>query len=573
MSKVKINLRKSYREQLRMFKTLSNAVRIKIREMFKKYGQRAGELYENFQEIPATYYDDYHKELFKILSQSARTIIPLMNTTLEKTRLTKSEDYIDPIIIKYINGFTAQNVTNITETTRKGIQADISLGLSEGLSTPTIAGNIQKSTKFKATRATMIARTETHQAMNYGNQEIAKKLDLKSPVKEWVSAMDDRSRDWHDAMNGRPPIPVDDAFKVLTPTAGGGVAERLMMYAGDPNGGATNVINCRCFVIYHDADDIVDRPVRPKSPVVTETPPPPITEVNATSLANPISGSAIVVNKTRKQLREDIKNSATSGKLDDYKPPRFTGKKNRGKTYYDEWDDEDLTRIDILLKEANELADMHNIPRLVGTSGVGKKNAKGAMGDGILYLNKKYFTGNKKVKISKGLEKQLGFTLGSTKLEIEIVGTRRPITRKVDIKSSFNDTQMFSASSYYLKDKKITSKTQITDDLRKDILFQENRSTVYHEMGHHVHQQLSLNADSADNIESLLNNYFRKASNKDAKLLRETNTTKLFPSQYSTTNSKEWFAENFTLYHQKGLRKYCSEDWIEFYEKEVLTRV
>ena len=92
-------------------------------------------------------------------------------------------------------------------------------------------------------------------------------------------------------------------------------------------------------------------------------------------------------------------------------------------------------------------------------------------------------------------------------------------------------------------------------------------------MGHHVHQQLSLNADSADNIESLLNNYFRKASNKDAKLLRETNTTKLFPSQYSTTNSKEWFAENFTLYHQKGLRKYCSEDWIEFYEKEVLTRV
>ena len=320
MSKIKIDLRKSYREQLRMFKTLSNAVRIKIRDMFKKYGQRAGELYENFQEIPATYYDDYHKELFKILSQSARTIIPLMNTTLEKTRLTKSEDYIDPIIIKYINGFTAQNVTNITETTRKGIQADISLGLSEGLSTPTIAGNIQKSTKFKATRATMIARTETHQAMNYGNQEIAKKLDLKSPVKEWVSAMDDRSRDWHDAMNGRPPIPVDDAFKVLTPTAGGGVAERLMMYAGDPNGGATNVINCRCFVIYHDADDIVDRPVRPKSPVVTETPPPPITEVNATSLANPISGSAIVVNKTRKQLKEDIKNSATSGKLDDYKP-------------------------------------------------------------------------------------------------------------------------------------------------------------------------------------------------------------------------------------------------------------
>ena len=63
-----------------------------------------------------------------------------------------------------------------------------------------------------------------------------------------------------------------------------------------------------------------------------------------------------------------------------------------------------------------------------------------------------------------------------------------------------------------------------------------------------------------------------KASRKDKILLKETNTTKLFPSQYSTTNSKEWFAENFSLYHQKGLRKYCSEDFIEFYEKEVLTR-
>ena len=258
MSKIKIDLRKSYREQLRMFKTLSNAVRIKIRDMFKKYGQRAGELYENFQEIPSEFYDDFYKEMFEILSQSARTVMITTGNALQRTRLKKEEGDIDSIILIYVNSITAENVTRITETTKKGIQADISLGLSEGLSIPTIAGNIQKSTKFKATRATMIARTETHQAMNYGNQEIAKKLDLKSPVKEWVSAMDDRSRDWHDAMNGRPPIPVDDAFKVLTPTAGGGVAERLMMYAGDPNGGATNVINCRCFIIYHDADDIVE---------------------------------------------------------------------------------------------------------------------------------------------------------------------------------------------------------------------------------------------------------------------------------------------------------------------------
>ena len=173
------------------------------------------------------------------------------------------------------------------------------------------------------------------------------------------------------------------------------------------------------------------------------------------------------------------------------------------------------------------------------------------------------------VKITKEIDRQLGFTLGSTKLGTDNLG--RPITSKSMLQTG--DNQMWTAEVYYLIEKKINSKTKITDNLRKDIILGRNRSTVYHEMGHHVHQQLRLNADSTDNIERLLANYFRKASRKDAKLLRETNTTKLFPTQYSATNSQEWFAENFTLYHQKGLRKYCSEDWIEFYEKEVLTRV
>ena len=31
-----------------------------------------------------------------------------------------------------------------------------------------------------------------------------------------------------------------------------------MSYAGDPKGGAANVINCRCVVVYTDASDSVE---------------------------------------------------------------------------------------------------------------------------------------------------------------------------------------------------------------------------------------------------------------------------------------------------------------------------
>ena len=93
--------------------------------------------------------------------------------------------------------------------------------------------------------------------MSYGNQEIAKRLGLQKPQKEWVSAMDDRTRDWHRQTNGQR-VGIDDAFTVLTPIKGGGVVHKEMQYTGDPEGGASNVINCRCFVIYYDEDDIVE---------------------------------------------------------------------------------------------------------------------------------------------------------------------------------------------------------------------------------------------------------------------------------------------------------------------------
>ena len=257
MARIRINKRKEYKEQLRMFVSLSNRVRNQIREFFKKYSNRASREYIRNSKLSDNYYSDYYNDLLEILSRSSERIIEDVDIRLKRQRMTKQNEETDPIIKTYIAQFTAENVRNISATTRKTIQKEIELGIEAGLQISTIASNIKKSGAFKPIRATLIARTESHQAMNYGNTEVAKRLGLKKPVKEWASALDERTRSWHRVMNGTR-VDIDKDFTVQTPLKGGGVIDKPMSYPGDAKGGASNVINCRCFLLYYDSDDIVD---------------------------------------------------------------------------------------------------------------------------------------------------------------------------------------------------------------------------------------------------------------------------------------------------------------------------
>ena len=384
MSKIRINKRKEYKEQLRLFINMSNNIRRRIRKHFKEYGDLAENLFNDTGQVPKEYYDDYYSDMLRILSDNAREVIITMGNRLERQRIVKKSDDIDSVVSSYTTTATAQNVRNITETTRKSIQSEIRLGLETGLSNPQISKNIRKSTGFSAKRATLIARTETHQAMNYGNQSIAKRLGLKKPVKEWASAMDERTRSWHSNMNGVQ-VGIDDTFKILTPVAGGAVVEKQLQYAGDPNGGATNTINCRCFVLYYDADDITDDAPR-RQPITEEIPEPPIKEINATSLANPIKGSAVVVTKSKKELKDEITKLSTGGLDDKYLKSRYRGDINKGKSYFNDWNEEELTDVTILLKEANEIAQKHKVPRLQGTASVGRRRALAMMGLSLIHI-------------------------------------------------------------------------------------------------------------------------------------------------------------------------------------------
>lgn len=124
-------------------------------------------------------------------------------------------------------------------------------GRAEGLTLDQIASRVQ--TIMGPTiyaRANLIARTETHNAASYANhqyyQAVSEQLDM-TMKKKWVSVSDDRTRSAHAEIQGQTRN-MDEDFDV------GGTK---MKHPGDPRGGAANVINCRCVVVYADERDIV----------------------------------------------------------------------------------------------------------------------------------------------------------------------------------------------------------------------------------------------------------------------------------------------------------------------------
>jgi len=145
--------------------------------------------------------------------------------------LRLSEEYISLEMIR-------RRITKVSETTREDIVTAINRTRQDADSFPAIAEAIARAVpRISKTRGLLIARTEVHGAANYGAHGAAKEtgLDLQ---KEWVAVEDDRTRTSHSSIDEQV-RELDEPFDV------GG--ERLM-YPGDPNGSAGNIINCRCSI-------------------------------------------------------------------------------------------------------------------------------------------------------------------------------------------------------------------------------------------------------------------------------------------------------------------------------------
>jgi len=97
--------------------------------------------------------------------------------------------------------------------------------------------NIVNKPSFYKWQALRIARTETTAAANFAAVE-AGKVSGFVMEKEWISALDDRTRGDHAGANGQRVLE-GDKFNV------GG---EMLSYPGDPAGSAGTVVNCRCTI-------------------------------------------------------------------------------------------------------------------------------------------------------------------------------------------------------------------------------------------------------------------------------------------------------------------------------------
>ena len=110
MTKARINVRRAYREQLRLFINLSNTVRNLIRNLFKRYADLAEAEYLNSESIDDDFFDELNTDLYFILRNNVATVYDQVNSKFKRDRLRKQDDEFNELVMAFVSQFTAQNV-------------------------------------------------------------------------------------------------------------------------------------------------------------------------------------------------------------------------------------------------------------------------------------------------------------------------------------------------------------------------------------------------------------------------------------------------------------------------------
>ena len=151
-------------------------------------------------------------------------------------------DVASPWAQQFITDRVNQLSPTVTQTTRDAITAQLNEGVQAGESIDQIADRIRGLFRQTyASRAETVARTEVIGAYNGSSVLAASQLPADViAAQEWIATRDGRTREAHAVADGQT-VAIGTAFSV------GG---HHLAYPGDPNGGASNTVNCRCAVAF-----------------------------------------------------------------------------------------------------------------------------------------------------------------------------------------------------------------------------------------------------------------------------------------------------------------------------------
>jgi SPP1 gp7 family putative phage head morphogenesis protein len=484
----RISARREVQEQNRLRDGFERKLRAQVFSLFSDVGQAAREEYERTGKV-VTAPDVLPRRLKKILDSHYRAVIDEFGLRVLRSR--KGDSQFETLIQQYIRQNGASAVQNVSSTVRGKIRQIIATAEAEGPGVAPIGRQISDAMSggFSRNRAATIARTETHNAASYASLETAKQLSIPNVKKQWVSVNDPRTRSHHSRMNGTQ-VEMDEDFTV--PYNG---VEYKMERPGDPRGGAANVINCRCVLIY----------VTPEDEVVDDEPKPPEPTDKPTTFT-PINPQALTT-KLPRDARSAMRNRLSAAAADPryHQRSRFRGRSENDYGKLRGHEDSIIPWLEASVAETEDLAKMFNVPQLRGTKRL-RRNSRALMdmGDGVLGVN----------------DDAMGRYLGELP---------REQTSFVGFSPNFDD--------------------DIWDDIKGGRAFntlqymptgyEKFRAVVFHEFGHQVHQMYRWDTKAWDNGD-------RVQPPIEAELTQITG--RKGPSVYADTNSQEWFAENFALY-------------------------
>lgn len=181
------------------------------------------------------YEDAFVGTMFDLHGQGIPLIMPMNQENIVRAVQLES---------KISNGLYNHIGENVAEL-KKAITAEVSRGIANGSSPQQIAQQI----RFKMVgtydkvggalyRSQMIARTEAHRIQASGAMDACygAKENGADVVKQWDSTLDKRTRESHRHVDGEI-RELDEPFS------------NDLMFPGDPDGGAAEVVNCRCALL------------------------------------------------------------------------------------------------------------------------------------------------------------------------------------------------------------------------------------------------------------------------------------------------------------------------------------
>ena len=250
--RIKFSARKEVIEQQRLRQSFERKLSFSLINQFAEIGSIARTEYLQRQAV------DLSSQLISqrialILEPHYRTVIEAFG--LRMLREQKQESQFETLIRSYYNVFGLEAVRLISLSTSRRLLRVMIANELDGLGVAVIADSIFEAMRgqYAKNRAAVIARTETHNAASYANNEVAKTMNIPDLEKQWVSVSDDRTRSAHAAMNGVV-VPMDEDFQVPSD-----FGPRPMSRPSDPRGGPANTINCRCVLLYiTPEDEVVD---------------------------------------------------------------------------------------------------------------------------------------------------------------------------------------------------------------------------------------------------------------------------------------------------------------------------